>query len=206
MPITFNVLSDETLIFLDIETTGLKFNYDKIIEIGALKVSNGKVIEKFHELINPEIPVPFFIESLTGIKEEDLTLKPTIAQKTEELFSFLNKHIIVCHNASFEKTFLEGLRGRPLENIFFDSCELAALLYPTLPSHSLENLLKFFKIKKTEAHRALIDAEDTLKIWQALFASLTDSDYQRIQMINKILLKTELPLKRIWVLVQEEAS
>lgn len=198
MPITPDVLNDEILIFLDIETTGLKFDSDKIIEIGALKVKNGKIIEKFHSLINPQVPISFFITRLTGLKEEDVISKPTIQQKARELFVFLNKHPIICHNASFEKGFLSAIEGETPKNTFFDTCELAALLYPTLPSHKLQSLLKFFKIKDTEAHRALIDAEDTFKLWKSLFMNLTSVDLERIRMMNKIFSKTNLPVKRIF--------
>ncbi len=198
MPITPPVLNDEVLIFLDIETTGLKFDSDKIIEIGALKIKNGKVIERFHSLINPRVPIAFFITRLTGLKEEDLISKPTIQQKAKELFVFLNRHPIICHNASFEKGFLSAIKGSALENTFFDTCEIAALLYPTLPSHRLESLLKFFKIKDTEAHRALIDAEDTFKVWKSLFINLTSVDLERIRMMNKIFSKTNLPIKKIF--------
>jgi ATP-dependent DNA helicase DinG len=198
MSITLDILKDETLIFLDLETTGLNVPSDKIIEIGALKVRNGKIIEKFHELINPQVPLMPFIIHLTKIKNEDLIFKPTIEQKAPELFSFLNKHLIICHNASFEKEFLEAVKKGGLENSFLDTCELSVLLYPTLENYRLDNLLKIFKIRDYEVHRALIDAEDTYRLWCSLFTNLSNNDLRRIQMINHILSQTSLPIKKIF--------
>lgn len=198
MSIVAEVLKDETLVFLDLETTGLNFHSDKIIEIGAVKVRNGMVLEKFHRLINPKIPLSFFITHLTGIKQEDLFDKPTIEEISEELFSFLDKHLIVCHNASYERTFLTMIKGDPPRNLFIDTCELSAILYPVLVSYNLEGLLGSFNIKNKETHRALVDAEDTFRLWQALFVNLKQSDFRCIQDIENILSKTNLPLKRIF--------
>lgn len=198
MSICFDVLKDETLVFLDLETTGLNFHSDKIIEIGAVKARNGMVLEKFHRLINPKIPLSFFITNLTGIKQEDLLDKPGIEEISGELFSFLDKHPIVCHNASYERTFLTMIKGEPPGNLFIDTCELSAILYPVLVSYKLEKLLEFFNIKNKEEHRALVDAEDTFRLWQALFVNLKPSDFKRIHDIQDILSKTNLPFKRIF--------
>lgn len=198
MSIVRDILKDETLVFLDFETTGLNFRSDKIIEIGAVKVKNGVIVEKFYRLINPKIPLPFFITHLTGIKPQDVIDKPSIEEVKDELFAFLDKHLLVCHNISFERAFLSAIKGKAPENIFIDTCELAALLYPVLVSYKLEKLLDFFKIKNKEAHRALVDAEDTFRLWDVLFASIKKCDLERVRDMNNILSRTGLPLKKIF--------
>lgn len=198
MSIVRDILKDETLVFLDLETTGLNFHSDKIIEIGAVKVKNGAIVEKFHRLINPKIPIPFFITHLTGIKPQDVLDKPSIEEVKDELFAFLDKHPIVCHNISFERAFLSVIKSKAPENIFIDTCELSAILYPVLVSYKLEKLLEFFQIKNKEAHRALVDAEDTFRLWETLFASLKKCDLERIGRVNEILSQTSLPLKKIF--------
>lgn len=193
-----DILKDEVLIFLDLETTGLNFNTDKIIEIGALKVKNGQIAERYHQLINPQIPLPAFISHLTSIKQDDLTDKKTIEEAGGHFFDFLNTHLLICHNADFEKGFLTAIKKSAPKNEFVDTCELSALLYPDLISYRLESLLEFFKIKTSEAHRALIDAEDTFSLWQSLFLNLNKYDWERLELINNILLKTSLPVGRIF--------
>ncbi|MFH1856525.1 MAG: exonuclease domain-containing protein [Candidatus Omnitrophota bacterium] len=203
MSITRDVFKDEVLIFLDLETTGLNVYRDKIIEIGAVKVRGTEVIEKFHRLVNPRMPIPVFITQLTKIKQEDLTDKPFFEDISAEFFSFLDNYTTVCHNASFEKSFLSSVKKEKLSNVFIDSCELATLLYPVLESYKLENLLRVFGIKQEEDHRALIDAEDTFKVWQVMFDNLDGSELKRVQAINEILSRTNLPFKEIFARLKD---
>lgn len=153
----YSVLSN--LIFLDIETTGINPVRDRIIEIGAVKIKD-KVITKFNTLVNPNRPVPLYILDLCiGITQEELDSAPQYDEVFKELIVFLEDLPLVCHNAAFEKSLLK------INNVFLDSLELFAILFPELPEFNLQYLIKkFLPQNKEEQHRGLSDSEDTIKV------------------------------------------
>jgi DNA polymerase III subunit alpha, Gram-positive type len=97
----------EKYVILDIETTGLCKHYDKITEIAAIKISNGKIIDEFQTLINPKCTIPNFITKLTGINNDMVKNSPTIEQVLPNLFKFIEDEIIIAHNATFDYGFIE---------------------------------------------------------------------------------------------------
>ena len=187
-----------TLVFLDLETTGLSSSGDRIIEIGAIKVKDNKVIDTFHSLVIPGIPVPFNIQKLTGITNEEINKKGKILDEIKPAFlKFIGNNPIVGHNISFDRDFLLA-SGLKLENQFLDTCELSCILFPTFSHHSLNFFIKKFKIREKEVHRALADCEDTYKLWLALFNSLEKKDLSLIQKINQLMEPTEWVFKEIF--------
>jgi len=96
------------LAIVDTETTGTSFSHDRIIEIGIVIVENGKIIEKYQTLLNPERYIPEFISEITGIREKDLENAPTFAQIKDEVALLLKGAIFVAHNARFDKGFLKA--------------------------------------------------------------------------------------------------
>jgi ATP-dependent DNA helicase DinG len=147
------------LVFLDIETTGIDPVKDKIIEIGAVKIKD-KIVTRFNTLVNPNRQVPLNILDLCkGITQEELDRAPQYGEVFKELLVFLEDLPLVCHNGSFEQSFLK------VHNELLDSLELLAILFPELPEFNLQYLArKFIPDYKEEQHRGLSDSEDTIKV------------------------------------------
>ncbi|MEF3244615.1 MAG: 3'-5' exoribonuclease [Caldisericaceae bacterium] len=145
-------------VFFDLETTGLRVEEDEVIEIGAIKVINWESVSTFKTLVKSTKTLPHFISNLTGITQEDLN-KAQDKEDVKKAFSdFIEDAVLVAHNASFDKAFLENFFGEPVKNRVIDTLELARLMFPELQSHSLEKLVSTFKIKSEKAHRAFNDA------------------------------------------------
>lgn len=152
-------MPEKIYVSLDLETTGLSSQKDKIIEVGAVKFSEDKKeIARFKQLVNPRIPIPFEVTATTGIKDKDVEGAPTIDEILPEIKEFIGDAGIVGHNIEFDTGFLAE-NGLELENPLFDTWHLSSILLPFLDSHSLEYLTKYLKIEHLEAHRALADAE-----------------------------------------------
>ncbi len=161
--LTFNFWSKfkNDVVFLDFETTGINFETDKIIEIGAFKIKNNHITGQYSTFINPGIPLPQNITALTGITGEMISSAPDIASQKDRFCELTSGAVIVAHNASFEKSFIARDFPGASPAGYIDSCEIAMLLMPRLKYFNLEKILNFFNIKESEDHRALIDAFDT---------------------------------------------
>lgn len=153
------------LCFVDIETTGLEPEVDQIIELGAVFVEQGVVTARRQWLVRPTNAVPSMVSALTGLRDESLRAAPSLAEVTPDFVSAIAGWPLVAHNAGFERSFL-GERIAP--NAMLDSCEVAQLLFPGRPSHSLDSLVKWLAVGDGARHRALDDAEDTFLMLTAL--------------------------------------
>lgn len=164
-------------VFLDPETTGLG-ETDEIIEIGAVKLAEGKT-ETYRQLVNPSKSSlsPRIFKLCRGLTEEELRRSTRFAEIKKEFLEFVAGYPLVCHNAAFEKRMLEKALGEELKNTFLDTLELFVLLKPHLPRHSMEYLIRhYLKEDRSEAHRALEDAQDTARLVRKLFADLSADD------------------------------
>lgn len=177
VPIAYNEqhrkLSDDTYIVFDVETTGLSAVYNKIIELAAVKVHNGEIIDKFERFANPHEPLSDTTINLTGITDDMVQDAPEIEDVLRDFEKFMGDDILVAHNASFDMGFLnEGFRkiGRgAAQNPVVDTLELARFLLPELKNHRLNTLCKKFDIELTQHHRAIYDAEATgYLLWKLL--------------------------------------
>lgn len=152
-------------VVIDVETTGLDPTYDKIIEIGALKVENGTLVDSFSTLVNPGVPVDDFITQLTGITNDDLASAPAPDSALSAFSSFIGDSILVGHNVHFDVNFLydafEYTLDRYLENNFIDTLRWSKRLIKNAPSYKLSALADFLDISVDTAHRALADCETT---------------------------------------------
>lgn len=170
------------VIFLDLETTGLA-ETDEIIEIGAVKINHGKE-ETYEQLVNPSLKhiSPRIFRLCRGINEKTLRSSPNFDDIREEFLDFIADLPLICHNAAFEKRMLEKALGWELGNTLLDSLELFCLFKPHFPSHNLQYLLQhYLKEDRPEAHRALADARDTMKLIQKLFNDLAARDYDLLE-------------------------
>jgi DNA polymerase-3 subunit alpha (Gram-positive type) len=162
------ILAGLNFTVIDLETTGGNLKYDKIIEIGLVKVSNLKIIEKKDFLINPEIPIPQFVQNLTSISEEKIKEKPLIQEVIDDVLEFIGDDIIVAHNTSFDVPFLNSVLRRlkkpALKNKVLCTHVMTKFLIPEMMSSNLPYICKVFNIEHKKAHRALSDASSTAQI------------------------------------------
>ncbi len=159
-----------TVIVLDFETTGLSPSMgDRAIEIGAVKLEEGKVIDRFQELMNPGFRVSGFIESYTGITNRMLQTAPPCDEVMDRFADFIADYNLVAHNASFDKRFLDGELNavqRTYDGEFACSMLIARRLYQSAPNHKLGSLVKYKNILNDGVfHRALADSEMTARLW-----------------------------------------
>lgn len=199
----------DNIVFLDIETSGLNPITCEIIEIGAIKLEKGKV-KVFNTLIknNKEIPIEIF-SLCNGLSKEELSKAPRLNDIKHNLIKFLEDKTIVCHNASFEKSFFSYYIPE-IKNKIIDSMELATILEPYHKEYNLDYLLKeLIYEEEYEQHRALDDAIDTLRVVNTLLYRLKEKEASSLEplvfKINSYLNKYSLP-KWDWSDIIENAN
>ena len=159
------LLDEAEFSVLDVETTGLSARNNRVIEIGIVKVKNLKITDRFQSFVNPGCEIPYFITQLTGITNEDIFDAPNFGSLLKEINNFIGNTVISGHNLSFDDSFLtyEFIRNNhePLNNDKVCTLKIARRLYPSLRSKSLSSVTSYLKLKNSNAHRALGDAEVT---------------------------------------------
>lgn len=180
-------LDDEFVVF-DIETTGLSKERDKITEIGAVKIVNGKITDSYSTFVNPGVPLSAEIIKLTGITDAMLADAPAIKEVLPEFLKFCGQAVLVAHNAGFDTGFIRaaaaGLRMQPVDNTVLDTVELARALLPELKSHKLNIVAKEMGVELRGHHRAVNDAKATAEIFIKFMAMLADKDVLTLDDIN----------------------
>ena len=179
---------NEFVIF-DIETTGLSAINDEITEIGAIKVIDGKVVDTYSQLINPERPIPEFITNLTGITDEMVKGKPRINEVIPSFSEFIKDSVLVAHNATFDVGFIrEKMKknGVNLSNPVLDTLELARSVFPDLKNHKLDNIAKHLGVSLENHHRAVDDAEATKDIFLKILSLLEEKGIKSFSDINSL--------------------
>lgn len=169
VPVAYNPsrreLAEDTYVVFDVETTGLSAVYDKIIELAAVKMYKGNVIDTFEAFINPGVPLSQLIINLTGITDNMLKDAPSEAAVIPKFKEFCEDAILVAHNASFDMGFINKAYehvGLPeAHNPVIDTLELSRFLHPQLKSHRLNTLAKRYNVSLEQHHRAVFDAETT---------------------------------------------
>ena len=159
---------DGTYVVFDIETTGFSPVKNKIIEIGAVKVEHGVIVDRMDEFINPEVPIPFEIERLTGINDAMVMNAPTVDVILPRFLDFVGDAVLVAHNASFDVSFIRHnaeLLGRSIEPTVLDTVTLARVLLPNLNRYKLDTVAKALHVSLENHHRAVDDAEATAGIF-----------------------------------------
>jgi DNA polymerase-3 subunit epsilon len=169
----------DTVIVLDFETTGLSPDYgDRAIEIGAVRIDNGEVVERFQALMNPGRRIDSFIEGYTGITNGMLKDAPPCKEVMHEFADFINGYNLVAHNASFDKRFLDAELdkiSRSYSGQFACSMLMSRRIYQNAPNHKLGTLVEYVNIPSDGAyHRALYDSEMTTKLWLAMLDNISE--------------------------------
>ena len=160
-------LIDEYVIF-DLETTGLNREYNKIIEIGAVKVKNGKIIDRFSTFINPHEKLSEDIIKLTNITDDMLLDAPEESEILPKFFEFFGDSVLVAHNAKFDMGFIKKWAERnntTVESTVLDTVGLSRTIFPEMTKHTLNVLAKKLHISLENHHRAVDDAEATANIF-----------------------------------------
>ncbi len=185
----------DSLCFIDVETSGLNASYNRIIEIGLLKVKKGELVKEFKTFLNPQSYVDPFIETMTGIKSSDLELAPSFYEIKDELLELLEDSIFVAHNVRFDYGFIRNefkRAGVKYSSKHFDTIKLAKILYPNLPRYGLDSLIQNFNFECKNRHRAFDDAK---VLWD--FYSMSQKSVHPdlfLQAVNTVLKKPTLPI------------
>ncbi len=191
-PIVYNSgnrsFDDEFIVF-DIETTGLYPMKDRITEIGAVKIRQGQLVDKFSELINPEMPIPDNITKLTGITNAMVRDKETIKEVLPRFLEFAGNSPLIAHNASFDCGFIRakaGELGLKVSNVSIDTLQLSRMLLPELKKHKLNLVCEYLGISLENHHRASDDAEATAAMMLKFIEIMRDKGIQNVEDINRL--------------------
>ena len=179
---------DDTYVVFDIETTGFSAIADKIIEIGAVKVQNGQITDKFSTFVNPKRPIPFKITQLTSITDEMVMGYPGIEEILPQFLEFVGDAVLVAHNAGFDVGFIEqNCRYQEIEARFtsVDTVALARVLLPTLSKYKLDVVAKALNVSLENHHRAVDDAGCTAEIFVKFIEMLKDRDITTLKGVNQ---------------------
>jgi len=225
VPIVHNeqdrTLINDTYVIFDTETTGLSAVYNKIIEIGAVKIQNGEIIDKFSTFVDPKVTISEKITEITGITNEMVQGAPLQDEALLKFKDFIGDSILVAHNARFDIGFLNvGLKvlGEPgVTNPVIDTVELARFLYPSMKNYKLNTLCKALNIELNNHHRAYHDAEATGFLLWKMIIELLEKELTNLLDLNRnigkgmynklrpfhatILVKNEVGLKNLYKII-----
>lgn len=181
-------LDYEEFVVFDIETTGFSYLRDKITEIGAVKIKNGFIVDRFSRLVNPECEIPERITEITGISNKMVENEPTIDIVIKEFYDFCKSSVLVAHNAEFDKSFIrKNMIDNGLEFNFpnIDTLKLARATVENIKNYKLGTLAKNFGVNLVNAHRAVNDAEATAEIFMILMDGLKKQGVEKFDEINE---------------------
>ena len=179
---------DDTYVVFDIETTGFSAIYDKIIEIGAVKVEKGNITDKFSVFVNPERPIPFRIEQLTGINDSMVIDAETIEVVLPKFLEFAKDCVLVAHNAEFDMSFIMNnaeRMGIKYDFTYADTVTLARALLPNIGKYKLDNVAKALGVSLEHHHRAVDDAGCTAKIFEKFIEMLKEREIFNLGKLNE---------------------
>jgi len=171
----------------DLETTGGNHSFDKIIEIGLVKIKNLKIVDEMSFLIDPEIEIPEFIQKLTSIKPDDLKKAPKIFEIIDQILNFMGDSILVAHNSGFDVPFfnsvLERLGRKRLENKVICTNLMTKYLIPDIMNSNLAYMSNIFDISHNKAHRALEDAKAASELLLKYLHFFIDKNIKKINQL-----------------------
>ncbi len=206
-------LEDDYVVF-DLETTGLTPLRHEIIEIGAVKVREGKIIDRFSTFVNPRTPISYEIENLTGINDDMVIDAPGVEEALPEFLNFCQGCAIVAHNADFDVGFVSHKAqnlGMEFAPTVVDTVSLARLLMPSLKRFKLDTIAKHLNISLENHHRAVDDAECTALIFLEFIKMLKKRGIKNLDQLNEAgqpdpeLIK-KLPMYHVIILVKNDTG
>lgn len=178
---------DTDFVVFDIETTGFSPVNNRIIEIGAVKVVKGEIAERFSTFVNPDVPIPFEIEKLTGINDSMVMDAPFIDKVLPEFLAFCGDAVLVAHNAGFDMSFIKenALRQKIQRKFtYVDTVGIARILLPHQGKHTLDAVAKTMGVSLENHHRAVDDAEATAEIFVKFIPMLKEAGADTLAKVN----------------------
>jgi DNA polymerase III epsilon subunit family exonuclease len=174
------LLKELDFVVVDVEATGAKTPPNRLIELGAYRIRGGKIVDKFATLVNPEIPIPRFVATLTGISNEMVKGAPVFADVAPKWLDFVSEAVLVAHNAPFDTSFLNHeisrvYPGHRMVNPHLCTVRLSRRAMPDLSNHRLETIASHFSIPIASRHRAGSDALATAEIFILLLTELEET-------------------------------
>jgi len=174
------LLKDLDFVVVDVEATGAKTPPNRLIELGAYRIRGGRIVDKFVSLVNPEIPIPRFVATLTGISNDMVKDAPVFADVVPKWLDFVSEAVLVAHNAPFDTSFLNHeisriYPGHRMVNPHLCTVRLSRRAMPDLSNHRLETIASHFSIPIASRHRAGSDALATAEIFILLLTELEET-------------------------------
>ena len=205
---------DGSFVVFDIETTGFSPLTCKIIEIGAVRVENGEITDRFSTFVNPKVPIPFRIEQLTSINDGMVMGAPPIEEVLPEFLKFCDGAVMVAHNADFDMSFIiENChrKGLPDDFTYVDTVGMARFLLPALNRFKLDTVAKAVGVNLQHHHRAVDDAECTAHIFVKFVEMLSEREIYDVDALNSqgaVSINTikKLPTYHAIILVKNETG
>jgi len=207
-------IDEEEFVVFDIETTGLNSHTNKIIEIGAVKIKAGRIIDRYSQLINPGISIPYHITEITSITNEQVANQPKIDEVIGKFVDFIGDAVLVAHNAPFDMGFIKRdikeYLNIDLENSVIDTLQMARDLFPDFKKYGLGDLNKSLGLALEKHHRAVDDSQATANMFIIFLEYLKDINKGfevnvKKQSLKNIMVqvKTQEGLKNMYKLVSE---
>lgn len=191
---------NSSYVVFDIETTGFVKTKNKVIEIGAVKVENGKITERFSEFVNPKEPIPFEIEQLTGINDGMVVDAPEITEILPRFLKFCEGCLLVAHNAHFDMGFISynaKMQGLNEDFTYLDTVGISRAFFPTQAKHTLDAVAKTMGVSLENHHRAVDDAEATAQIFVRFLPMLAEKGITNMEELNAFGVLDKEAVKRL---------
>lgn len=190
----------DTFVVFDLETTGFSADVDRIIEIGAVRIQQGEIVDRFSQFVNPQIPIPFRIENLTGISDAMVLNAPAIEEVLPQFLAFCEGAVMVAHNAEFDTSFIINKAAKM--NIawtptILDTVLLGQFVIPNLHNYKLDTLCKHLQVSLENHHRAVDDAEATAHIFLKMVNLLAERDIFTLEKLNEVGRMDEEAVKKL---------
>ena len=215
-------IDDEEFVVFDIETTGLNSHTNEIIEIGAVKIKAGRIVDRYSQLINPERPIPYHITEITSITNEQVANEPKIDEVIGKFVDFIGDAVLVAHNAPFDMGFIKRdikkYLNIDLQSSVIDTLQMARDLFPDLKKYGLGDLNKTLGLALEKHHRAVDDSQATANMFIIFLDKYKEKGLEYMKDINvgfevnvkkqslkniMVLVKTQDGLKNMYKLVSE---
>ena len=190
----------DTFVVFDLETTGFSPSKNQIIEIGAVKVVNGSITERFSTFVNPKVPIPFEIEQLTSINDDMVLDAPVIDEILPKFMDFCQDAVMVAHNADFDMSFIKyncSALGLDCEKTVLDTVALSRVLLPSLNRFKLDTVAKALNISLAHHHRAVDDAACTAEIFVKLVEMLRNRGVETMEDLDQMESYTEETIRKM---------
>ena len=190
----------DSFVVFDLETTGFSPTKNQIIEIGAVKVVNGSIMDRFSTFVNPKVPIPFDIEQLTSINDDMVLDAPPIDEILPKFMEFCQDAVMVAHNADFDMSFIKhncSELGLACEKTVLDTVALSRVLLPSLNRFKLDTVAKALNVSLAHHHRAVDDAACTAEIFVKLVEMLRERGVETMEELDQMESYTEGTIRKM---------